>query len=71
MERAEIMSQLLFGDAQTKGLFQIGHDGQDLHRGQIQIIHHHAVFVDILGRDLCHILQNSRDLVDYLAANVG
>ena len=56
------VAQLLLGDAQAERLLQIGHDGEDLHGGEVQIVHQDAVFVDVFGGDLRHILQDCQDL---------
>ena len=56
------VAQLLLGDAQAEGLFQIGHDGEDLHGGEVQIVHQDAVFIDVFGGNFRHVLQNSQDL---------
>ena len=55
-------AQLLFGDADAEGLLQVGHDGQDLHGRQVQIVHQDAVLRHLIGADLSHILQDAHDL---------
>ena len=37
------------GMRRLKASLQVSYDGQDLHRGQIQIVHQHAVLAYILG----------------------
>src|SRR5699024_7232235 len=60
-------AQLFFGDADAEGLLQVGHDGQDLHRGQVQIVHQDAVLGHLVGADLRDILQDAHDLCNDLS----
>ena len=56
------VAQLLFRDAQAKRLLQVCHHGEDLHGGQVQVVHQDAVFGDIFGRNFSNILQDGEDL---------
>ena len=56
------VAQLFFGDAQAEGLLKVSHDGQDLHRRQVEVVHEDAVLIHIIGGDLRNIFQNSEDL---------